>query len=177
MTRAETVPVGREPERLTIGRFAKACGVNVETVRFYQRKGLLRPPERAQGRIRRYGRTDAERLRFVKAAQRLGFSLDEVAQLLRLDDGTHCKEAAEIAAHRLGDVQARLADLGRIEAVLSGLLSRCKTDKGQLRCPLISSLQDSVQRSRLPSSEPAGQRHAGANDESAERNPGPRVVA
>ena len=78
------------PETLTIGAFAKAAGVNVETIRFYQRKGLLLEPDRPIGGIRRYGPTDVDRVKFVKSAQRLGFNLDEVAQLLKLEDGTHC---------------------------------------------------------------------------------------
>ena len=131
----------RELENLAIAGFAKACGVHVETVRFYQRKGLLRPPDRPAGKIRRYGRADVARIRFIKSAQRLGFSLDEIAQLLKLDDGAHCSEASEIAAHRLVDVQAKLADLKRMEGVLSKLVRRCKVEKGQLRCPLIASLQ------------------------------------
>ncbi|MEX2239486.1 MAG: Hg(II)-responsive transcriptional regulator [Burkholderiales bacterium] len=127
--------------RLTIAGFAKACNVHVETVRFYQHKRLLRPPDRPPGKIRRYGPADVARIRFIKSAQRLGFSLDEIAQLLRLDDGAHCSEAAEIAAHRLLDVQAKLADLQRMQTVLAELLARCKVGKEQLRCPLISSLQ------------------------------------
>ncbi|BBM05535.1 hypothetical protein HAALTHF_21370n [Vreelandella aquamarina] len=78
-------------ENLTIGVFAKAAGVNVETIRFYQRKGLLPEPDKPYGSIRRYGAADVTRVRFVKSAQRLGFSLDEIAELLRLDDGTHCE--------------------------------------------------------------------------------------
>lgn len=81
-------------ENLTIGVFAKAAGVNVETIRFYQRKGLLPEPDKPYGSIRRYGEADVTRVRFVKSAQRLGFSLDEIAELLRLDDGTHCEEAS-----------------------------------------------------------------------------------
>jgi len=131
----------RDLENLTIAGFAKACGVHVETVRFYQRKGLLRAPDRPAGKIRRYGSADVARIRFIKSAQRLGFSLDEIAQLLKLDDGAHCKEAAEIAERRLADVQAKRADLERMDAVLSALLRRCKVDKGKLQCPLISSLQ------------------------------------
>ncbi|RBW95057.1 MerR family transcriptional regulator [Escherichia coli] len=72
-------------ENLTIGVFAKAAGVNVETIRFYQRKGLLREPDKPYGSIRRYGEADVVRVKFVKSAQRLGFSLDEIAELLRLD--------------------------------------------------------------------------------------------
>lgn len=128
------------PENLTIGAFAKAAGVNVETIRFYQRKGLLLEPEKPYGRIRRYGVADVARVKFVKSAQRLGFSLDEVAQLLKLEDGTHCSEAAEFAALRLADVRARLADLKRMESALSKLVTACHTQHGQVSCPLIAAL-------------------------------------
>ena len=131
----------RDLENLTIGGFAKACGVNVETIRFYQRRALLRAPDRAGGKIRRYGAGDVARMRFIKSAQRLGFSLDEIAQLLKLDDGAHCSDAAQLAAHRLADVRAKLDDLQRMQAVLSELLGRCQVGKGRVRCPLIASLQ------------------------------------
>ena len=109
-------------ENLTIGVFAKAAGVNVETIRFYQRKGLLPEPDKPYGSIRRYGAADVTRVRFVKSAQRLGFSLDEIAELLRLDDGTHCEEASSLAEHKLQDVREKMADLARMEAVLSDLV-------------------------------------------------------
>ena len=125
---------------LTIGAFAKAAGVNVETIRFYQRKGLLPEPDRPYGSIRRYGQADVARVRFVKAAQRLGFSLDEIGQLLKLEDGTRCSEAAELAALRLADVRTRLADLTRMEAVLSNLLNECGAHHGSVSCPLIAAL-------------------------------------
>ena len=128
-------------ENLTIGAFAKAGGVNVETIRFYQRKGLLPEPERPYGRIRRYGQTDVARVKFVKSAQRLGFSLEEISQLLRLEDGTHCGEAAELAALRLADVRARLADLKRMETALSKLVSECDAHHGNASCPLIAALR------------------------------------
>lgn len=127
-------------ENLTIGAFAKAAGVNVETIRFYQRKGLLLEPDRPYGSIRRYGGADVARVKFVKSAQRLGFSLDEIAELLKLEDGTHCTEAAELAALRLTDVRARLADLARMEAVLSKLVNECCAHHGQVSCPLIDAL-------------------------------------
>ena len=92
-------------ENLTIGVFARTAGVNVETIRFYQRKGLLPEPDKPYGSIRRYGETDVTRVRFVKSAQRLGFSLDEIAELLRLEDGTHCEEASSLAEHKLKDVR------------------------------------------------------------------------
>ena len=129
-----------DTENLTIGAFAKAAGVNVETIRFYQRKSLLLEPDRPYGSIRRYGQKDVARVKFVKSAQRLGFSLDEIGQLLKLEDGTHCSEAAELAALRLADVRARLADLTGMEAALSKLVSECKAHRGNVSCPLIAAL-------------------------------------
>ena len=130
------------PETLTIGAFAKAAGVNVETIRFYQRKGLLPEPDKPYGSIRRYGETDVTRVRFVKSAQRLGFSLDEIAELLRLEDGTHCEEASSLAEHKLKDVREKQADLARIEAALTDLVCACHAAKGKVSCPLIASLQE-----------------------------------
>ena len=127
-------------ENLTIGAFAKAAGVNVETIRFYQLKGLLPQPERPYGTIRRYGQADVARVKFVKFAQRLGFILEEIGQLLKLEDGTHCGEAAELAALRLADVRARLADLKRMEAALSKLVGECNAHHGNVSCPLIAAL-------------------------------------
>lgn len=131
-------------ENLTIGVFAKAAGVNVETIRFYQRKGLLPEPDKPYGSIRRYGDADVTRVRFVKSAQRLGFSLDEIAELLRLDDGTHCDEASSLAERKLKDVREKLKDLVRMEAALSGLVCACHAAKGDVSCPLIASLQREI---------------------------------
>ena len=130
-------------ESLTIGAFAKAAGVNVETIRFYQRKALLPEPDKPYGSIRRYGEADVARVRFVKSAQRLGFSLDEVAGLLRLDDGAHCDEARVLAEQKLEDVREKLADLQRIESVLAQLVDDCCASQGTVSCPLIVSLQAS----------------------------------
>ena len=129
-------------ESFAIGAFAEAAGVNVETIRFYQRKGLLPEPAKPHGSIRRYGDADVTRVRFVKAAQRLGFSLDAIAELLRLDDGTHCEEASALAESKLKDVREKMADLARMEAVLSELVCACHARKGNVSCPLIASLQD-----------------------------------
>lgn len=125
---------------LTIGALAKAAGVNVETIRFYQRKGLIPQPDRPLGGIRRYGAADVNRVRFIKSAQRLGFSLEEVAQLLRLDAGMRCSSAAQLAARHLAQVRARLEDLRRIEAALAKLLKRCSRHRGEVACPLIQAL-------------------------------------
>ncbi|OHC77203.1 MAG: Hg(II)-responsive transcriptional regulator [Rhodoferax sp. RIFCSPLOWO2_12_FULL_60_11] len=125
---------------LTIGAFAQAARVNVETIRFYQRKGLLSQPDKPLGSIRRYGDSDVARVRFVKSAQQLGFSLDEIAELLRLHDGTHCAEARTLAEHKLVGVRQKLADLTRIESALTGLVEQCCVTTGNVTCPLISAL-------------------------------------
>lgn len=127
---------------LTIGAFAKAAGVNVETIRFYQRRGLLSEPDKPYGGIRRYGETDIARVKFIKFTQRLGFSLDEIAQLLQLEDGMNCAEIADIAEHRLEDVRSRLADLARMEKVLSDLVNQCHGRTDSISCPLITALQE-----------------------------------
>lgn len=129
------------PENLTIGGLAGAAAVNVETIRFYQRKGLLPEPARPYGSIRRYGAADVARVKFVKSAQRLGFSLDEVAGLLSLEDGTHCNEARTLAEQKLQDVREKLSDLQRIESVLQRLVDDCCASKGTVACPLIAALQ------------------------------------
>lgn len=126
---------------LTIGQLARTAGVNVETIRYYQRRGLLELPSRPVGSVRRYMGADVERVRFVKAAQRLGFSLDDVADLLRLEDGTRCTEAREMAQRKLGDVRSRIDDLRCIEAALRALVQRCEESRGQVNCPLIASLR------------------------------------
>ena len=112
--------------RGSIGALAEAAGVHVETIRFYQRKGLLATPTSAPGVIRRYGPADVARVRFVKAAQRLGFTLRDIVELLALDAGTQCGTARGIAEGKLRDVGARLdealarlgwpADYGLIDA-------------------------------------------------------------
>ncbi len=128
-------------ENLTIGALAIQAQVGIETIRFYQRKGLMRKPERLAGTVRRYGQQDLGRVRFIKSAQRLGFSLDEIAQLLTLEDGAHCNEAREQAELKLADVRAKLVDLQRIETALVDLVDRCCAARGNVRCPLIATLQ------------------------------------
>jgi MerR family mercuric resistance operon transcriptional regulator len=128
-------------DQMTIGALAELAGINVESIRFYQRKGLLSEPGRPQGSIRRYGRTELGRVRFIKSAQRLGFSLDEISDLLQLEDGSHCGEAREQAEKKLSDVRAKLAELTRIERVLADLVQRCCAASGKVCCPLIATLQ------------------------------------
>ena len=132
--------MGEACENLTIGRMATVTGVGIEAIRYYQRRGLLPEPKRTDGRIRRYGSDEIERLRFIKAAQKIGFSLDEIGSLLQLDHGSGCAQARKLASHKLEEVRTRLDSLHRLERVLSELVSRCETSRGQVSCPLIAAL-------------------------------------
>lgn len=130
--------MNRITNNFTIGELAALALVSVETIRFYQRRGLVAEPPKPSGAIRRYGTTDVARLRFVKSAQSLGFSLDEVAELLRLEDGAHCKEASSLAESKLADIRCKLAGLSRMETALSGLVNACHVGRGKVSCPLIA---------------------------------------
>ncbi len=125
----------------TIAWLAREAFVNVETIRFYQRKQLLDEPPRPLGGVRRYTADDVARVRFIKSAQRIGFTLAEIAVLLQLEDGAHCREAQAIAAHKLADVQGRIDELQRMAAVLHDLIQACGGARGKIKCPLIASLQ------------------------------------
>ena len=133
-----------DPEALTIGAVAAAAEVGVETIRFYQRRGLIDEPDRPPGGIRRYGRRDVERVSFIKSAQRLGFSLDEVMGLLALEDGTHCEQARTLAEAKLADVRSKLAGLRRIERVLRTMIDDCNERVGEVCCPMIKALQSAT---------------------------------
>ncbi len=132
----------KNQNRMTIGALACAAGVNVETIRFYQRRGLMTQPERPQGGIRRYTNEDMSRLAFIKSAQKLGFRLDEILQLLQLEDGANCAAISELARAHLLEVQQRLASLRRMETALSALVKKCSSvpGNGQVKCPLIKAL-------------------------------------
>lgn len=125
---------------LTIGGLAKAAGVGVETVRYYQRRRLMPEPPRSYGTVRRYRAADVERLRFIKAAQELGFSLKEITELLRLEQGGSCHAVEHLAQEKLTVVRARIAGLKHMERTLAALVSQCETTRGRLRCPIIQSL-------------------------------------
>lgn len=126
---------------LTIGELANSSGVHVETIRFYQRRGILPIPKRPLTGIRHYGEADAARIQFIKSAQNLGFSLDEVTTLLTLEDGALCSEAKRIAQQKLSDIRSKLVNLKRMEKTLARLVNECEKTRGQVYCPLVSSLQ------------------------------------
>jgi MerR family mercuric resistance operon transcriptional regulator len=126
---------------LTIGALARAAGVNVETIRFYQRKGLLAEPEKPLGGIRRYQEADVRRVQFIKSAQKLGFTLDEVANLLQLEDGLQCSMAKSIAEQKLAAVRERIQQLQQIESALARHVKACDSQSSAVCCPLIAALQ------------------------------------
>jgi MerR family mercuric resistance operon transcriptional regulator len=124
---------------MSIGALARAAGVHVETVRYYQRRGLVDEPKRRTGTIRRYGVDAVKRLRFVRRAQELGFTLEEIGSLIELGDARNCRGARELAARKLDLVNARISDLRRMQQALGGLVAQC--DRGRkASCPIIDSL-------------------------------------
>lgn len=125
---------------ITVGQLARAAAVNVETVRYYQRIGLLPMPRRDYGSIRRYLADDLKRIRFIRRAQKLGFSLDEVALLLGLSDGRHCAETKALAATRLAVVEEKIADLAAIRQALKSLVAKCSRGSRSRGCPVIDAL-------------------------------------
>ena len=110
---------------LTIGRLAHEAGVNVQTIRFYQRLGLIAEPPKPLGGVRHYSTDTVGRVRFVKRAQALGFSLDEIALLLGLSDGKHCAETQALAEKKLAMVVQKMNDLAAIQKALKGLITEC----------------------------------------------------
>jgi MerR family mercuric resistance operon transcriptional regulator len=127
------------PQETTIAGAAKAAGVGVETVRYYQRRGLLREPIRAGTGYRRYEAEHIDRIRFIKRAQALGFTLDEIESLLALEDGTNRRSVQRIAHARLAEIRARLADLRKLERTLTHLLHECEEERTP-RCPIIAAI-------------------------------------
>lgn len=120
---------------MTIGTLAKAGGVGVETIRYYQRRGLLTEPARAGG-MRRYGDGDLRRLRFIRAAAEAGFTLGEIGELLELDAAEDRARARELAAQRIAAIDAQVTKLMAARAALEGLAARCAAGEGE-GCPIL----------------------------------------
>ena len=126
---------------IAIGELSRRAGCNVETIRYYERIGLLPSPDR-YGRYRRYAGADVQRLAFVRRARELGFTLDQVRALLKLsgtDDRSICAEVREISTTHLSDVRARIADLRAMERVLAAAIRQCDSGE-EPGCPLIETL-------------------------------------
>lgn len=128
------------PESYTISRFAAAAGVHVETVRYYQRRGLIPEPLRPQGGIRRYSNEDVARLRFIKRAQAVGFTLSEIKALLKLRAAKSCRATRELAAVKLDFVDARIRELRSLRRELAQWVAECDANREESICPVIDHL-------------------------------------
>ena len=124
---------------MTISALARSSGVGVETVRYYQRRGLLATPERGEG-IRRYDAADARRLGFIRGAQRAGFTLEQIGELLHLDAGLDRARARELASERIAALDAKIAEMQAARAALERLARQCHaSDEGP--CPIIAAFE------------------------------------
>jgi MerR family mercuric resistance operon transcriptional regulator len=127
---------------LTIGRLAQASGVNLETIRYYERIGLLQPPPRTAGGHRAYEDAHRRTLRFIRRARELGFTIEQVRELLKLSENAQpCGAVLAISTAHLADVRRKLADLTRLEAILAGAVSQCSSTP-TTSCAVLEMLAD-----------------------------------
>lgn len=133
--------VTQTSNQLTIGRMAEQAGVGIDTVRFYERRGLLPEPRRTAAGYRLYGKDSINRIRFVRRAKRLGFTLDEIENLLKLQDqGGRKSEVKEITTRKLQQIDAKIADLSRMRTVLETLATECSGRGNVSSCPIIEAI-------------------------------------
>jgi MerR family mercuric resistance operon transcriptional regulator len=126
--------------RDTIGGLAKATGVGVETVRYYQRRGLLPEPARPQGEVRRYGDEDVRRLKFIRSAQAAGFTLNEIGELLELSASDDRARARQLARARVAALDDKIAELQEARDALAGLATDCAKKRGG-PCPILKAFE------------------------------------
>lgn len=134
------------PHDFSIGQVSRATGVNIETIRYYERINILPEPARTQGQHRLYDQIHVDRLNFVRRSRTLGFSLKEIRELLHLVDGAEftCDQINEIAVAHLSDIRAKIADLRRMEKVLKQMTAQCAL--GEVPgCPIIDALSTPAQ--------------------------------
>lgn len=124
---------------LTIGRLASKAEINVETIRYYERRGLIKQPTKPKVGYRQYDSEILQRLLFIKRAKSLGFSLDEIDNLLTLSEG-RCADVQLLAEQKLNRVKAKVQDLKRLENVLQDLVIQCSSNVDQAHCPIIETL-------------------------------------
>lgn len=128
------------PNTFTISRLAAAADVHVETVRYYQRRGLLHRPQRPAGSVRRYGESDVNRLQFIRRAQMMGFSLDEIAGLLKLTGEHSCEQIRQLTERKLADVRLRIHELRQLERDLEQKVAVCAQVPAGECCPTLDLL-------------------------------------
>jgi MerR family transcriptional regulator, mercuric resistance operon regulatory protein len=138
----------RNPSPFTIARLASAAGVSVETVRYYQRRGLMPEPARPAGGVRRYGVEHAEQLRFIKRAQAMGFTLAETAHLLELRAARSCGATRNLAAAKIRAIDGKLRELRALRKELAILVARCDAGTEEISCPVIERLRASSEPDR-----------------------------
>lgn len=131
------------------GDVARKAGVNAETLRYYEQRGLLQTPPRSPSGYRDYPASAVDRLRFVKRAQQLGFTLAEIAELLHLNDGgpASCDAARSLAEARRSDLECRIADLQRMRDSLDQLIASCDRPRANRRCALLAAIAHNPDRS------------------------------
>lgn len=128
---------------LTIGRLAEEAGVSVETVRYYERRGLIRRPPRPRSGYRRYGKDAVRRLAFVRRAKALGFTLREIRDLLALRAGAGgaCGDVEETAERTIGRIERQIDELGRMKSALAALSDACRRGEATGECPILEALE------------------------------------
>jgi MerR family mercuric resistance operon transcriptional regulator len=129
-------------EKLSIGQLAKQANVNLETIRYYERRGLISEPPRSESGYRQYSADDLQRTKFIKRAQALGFSLKEIAELLslRVEPDTTCGDVKARVETKIEDVEQRIADLEQIKGALLRLSKKCTGTGPASRCPILEEL-------------------------------------
>ena len=127
---------------LTTGQLAKAAQVNVETIRYYERQGLMPEPPRRTSGYRQYSKSDVGRLLFIKEAKNLGFSLQEISGLLslRVDPVTSCQEVRKLAETKIAQLEEKIQAMQRIKKALTKLASACKVGVPDSECPILDAL-------------------------------------
>ncbi len=137
---------------LTIGKLAQRAGVGIETVRFYERKGLLREPARSESGYRQYPEAVVSRLHFIKQGQRLGFSLKQVAELLalRVDESATCEDVKIRAEAKIIEVEGKILELERIRKALGKLSVSCTGHGPTSECPFLEALDSTEKEDRAP---------------------------
>jgi len=127
---------------ISIGQLAKTADTGVETIRFYERRGLMPDPPRAPSGYRRYPKDAIGRLRFIRRAKRLGFTLEEIGTLLNLQDGGDRSEVKAVAQAKLAQIEARIDDLRRMRKTLADLEKQCSGHGSVDGCPIIEALNE-----------------------------------